>query len=95
MKSKIPDKQKAAFEKWISDANVAGLSAFERCAKDHLNSGKYRFFKLFTVPIYKWFYRRLQQLKIKVLKRNAYGLKNFKRFRNRILFLFSSQRCRA
>ena len=34
--------------------------------------------------------------KIKVLKRNAYGLKNFKRFRNRILFMFSHQsRARA
>ena len=27
--------------------------------------------------------------KIKVLKRNAYGYKNFKRFRNRILHIFS------
>ncbi|MDD6527160.1 MAG: transposase, partial [Oscillospiraceae bacterium] len=29
--------------------------------------------------------------KIKVLKRNAYGYKNFKRFRNRILHIFSHQ----
>ncbi|MDD6490031.1 MAG: transposase, partial [Clostridia bacterium] len=27
--------------------------------------------------------------KIKVLKRNAYGYRNFKRFRNRILHIFS------
>ncbi|MBE6695669.1 MAG: transposase, partial [Ruminococcaceae bacterium] len=27
--------------------------------------------------------------KIKVLKRNAYGLRDFKRLRNRILFMFS------
>ena len=27
--------------------------------------------------------------KIKVLKRNAYGYKNFRRFRNRILHIFS------
>lgn len=31
--------------------------------------------------------------KIKVLKRNAYDLQNFKRFRNRILFMFSHQSC--
>ncbi|MBQ3136325.1 MAG: transposase, partial [Clostridia bacterium] len=29
--------------------------------------------------------------KIKVLKRNAYGYKNFRRFRNRILHIFSHQ----
>ena len=28
---------------------------------------------------------------LKVLKRNAYGYKNFKRFRNRILHMFSHQ----
>ncbi|MEF2920191.1 MAG: transposase, partial [Acutalibacteraceae bacterium] len=30
--------------------------------------------------------------KIKVLKRNAYGYRNFKRFRNRIIHIFSNQR---
>ncbi len=30
--------------------------------------------------------------KIKVLKRNAYGYRSFKRFRNRILHIFSHQR---
>nr|WP_278292331.1 transposase [Ruminococcus bromii] len=29
--------------------------------------------------------------KIKVLKRNAYGYRNFKRFRNRILHMFSNK----
>ncbi|MGD9678454.1 MAG: transposase [Vulcanibacillus sp.] len=28
--------------------------------------------------------------KIKVLKRNSYGVKNFKRFRNRILYMMSA-----
>ncbi|MEG2234712.1 MAG: transposase, partial [Oscillospiraceae bacterium] len=32
--------------------------------------------------------------KIKVLKRNAYGYRNFKRFRNRILHMFSHQHSR-
>ena len=32
--------------------------------------------------------------KIKVLKRNAYGYKNFNRFRNRILHIFSHQSLR-
>ena len=32
--------------------------------------------------------------KIKVLKRNAYGFKNFDRFRNRILHMFSHQKYR-
>ncbi|MBE6696715.1 MAG: transposase [Ruminococcaceae bacterium] len=31
--------------------------------------------------------------KIKVLKRNAYTLQDLKRFRNRILFMFSRQSC--
>ncbi|MBQ8523650.1 MAG: transposase, partial [Clostridia bacterium] len=30
--------------------------------------------------------------KIKVLKRNAFGLRNFRRFRNRILFCASAKR---
>ena len=33
--------------------------------------------------------------KIKVLKRNAYGYRNFNRFRNRILNIFSSSICQS
>ena len=33
--------------------------------------------------------------KIKVLKRNAYGYQNFKRFRNRILHIFSHQQLKT
>lgn len=88
-----PDKQKAAFEKWISDAECSGLSAFERCAKTY-NKWKIPILNSLRCPYTNGFTEGCNN-KIKVLKRNAYGLKNFKRFRNRILFLFSSQRCRA
>ena len=33
--------------------------------------------------------------KVKVLKRNAYGYRNFRRFRNRILHIFSHQKLSA
>ena len=44
----------------------------------------------FTTPITNGFIEGCNN-KIKVLKRNAYGYRNFKRFRNRILHMFSDK----
>ena len=90
---KNPEERKKALAKWIKNAADSGIPAFERCAATYS----------------KWFYPILNSLncsytngftegcnnKIKVLKRNAYGCHNFKRFRNRILYIFSSQSRRA
>ena len=75
------------FKEWILNAESCGIPTFERCAATYrnwyssiVNSLKYPYSNGFTEGC---------NNKIKVLKRNAYGFSNFKRFRNRILFIFS------
>lgn len=75
------------FKEWIHNADSCGTPAFEKCAATYrhwfnsiINSIKYPYSNGFTEGC---------NNKIKVLKRNAYGFSNFKRFRNRILFIFS------
>lgn len=71
---------------WILEAQNSGLIEYENCGntfiawgKGILNSFKYGYTNGFTEGC---------NNKIKVLKRNAYGYRNFRRFRNRILFMF-------
>ncbi len=84
-----PDKQKKLFSDWIEEASESEIPSFVKCAKTYVN---------WFVPITNSFFCPYTNgftegcnNKIKVLKRNAYGLQNFKRFRNRILFMFSHQ----
>jgi len=90
---KVPDRQRQLFDDWISDSEDCGVSAFEKCAGTYrrwrtpiLNSFGCRYSNGFTEGC---------NNKIKVLKRNAYGFQNFRRFRNRILYLFSHPARRA
>lgn len=76
--------------KWINSASVCGIEPFQKCAKTMLtwingilNSFTTKYTNAFTEGC---------NNKIKVLKRNAYGYRNFTRFRNRILHIFSNQR---
>ena len=75
---------------WINSASICGIESFQKCAKTMLtwitgilNSFTTKFTNGFTEGC---------NNKIKVLKRNAYGCRNFKRFRNRIIHIFSNQR---
>lgn len=75
------------FKQWIQNADSCGIPTFEKCAATYrhwyssiINSIKLPYSNGFTEGC---------NNKIKVLKRNAYGFSNFKRFRNRILFIFS------
>lgn len=75
---------------WIHMAETSGMQPFADCAKTFhnwsvgiTNSLRYPFSNGFTEGC---------NNKIKVLKRNAYGLHNFSRFRNRILHIFAYQR---
>ena len=75
--------QRTAFSKWIQHAESSGIPEFEACArtfqnwsKEILNAFKYGYTNGPTEGF---------NNKIKVLKRVSYGLKNFHRFRNRIL----------
>ena len=83
------NKQKKLFSDWIEEAMESEIPAFIKCAKTY-----YNWFtpitNSFFCPYTNGFTEGCNN-KIKVLKRNAYGLQNFKRFRNRILFMFSHQ----
>ena len=80
--------KKAMFE-WIECAKNCGLPDIEKCA-DTLQNWCTGILNSFSVPYTNGFTEGCNN-KIKVLKRNAYGYKNFKRFRNRILHMFSHQ----
>ena len=86
------DKQSAkkALSNWILNAQDSGLQSFINCSKTMinwspgiLNSIEHPYTNGFTEGC---------NNKIKILKRNAYGYRNFNRFRNRILHIFSYQK---
>ena len=87
---KNPDKSKEAMINWIRNAENCGLKPFEKCAQTMKNwfTG---IINSFYSPITNGFTEGCNN-KIKVLKRNAYGYRNFNRFRNRILHIFSHQK---
>lgn len=76
--------QRTDFFDWIKMAENSGLKEFEDCAKTYqhwskeiLNAFKYKFISNGPTEGF--------NNKIKVLKRTSYGVRNFKRFRTRIL----------
>ncbi len=78
---------KKELSEWIDSADKCGIESFEKCAKTMLNwySG---ILNSFDTPYTNGFTEGCNN-KIKVLKRNAFGYQNFKRFRKRILFMFT------
>lgn len=83
------DRQSArkAMSDWINSAYDCGIPRFVKCAKTMQNwlTG---ILDSFTKPLTNGFIEGCNN-KIKVLKRNAYGYRDFNRFRNRILHMFS------
>ena len=86
---KDAESAKTAMKEWIENAENCDIAQFEKCAQTMRNwyTG---IINSFSSPITNGFTEGCNN-KIKVLKRNAYGYKNFKRFRNRILHMFSHQ----
>ena len=84
-----PESAKKAMSDWINSALDCGIQHIVKCAKTMINwlSG---ILNSFSVSITNGFTEGCNN-KIKVLKRNAYGYQNFKRFRNRILHMYSHQ----
>lgn len=80
---------KKEMSEWIECAIACGIPQFEKCAKTMFNwlNG---ILNSFSSSITNGFTEGCNN-KIKVLKRNAYGYRNFNRFRNRILHIFSHQ----
>lgn len=81
---------KKLLSEWIADTENCGLEPFEKCAGTMCNwfTG---ITNSFDTNITNGFTEGCNN-KIKVLKRNAYGYRNFNRFRNRILHIFSHQK---
>lgn len=84
-----PESSKEAMIQWIKNAENCGVPHIEKCANTMQNwyTG---IINSFSSPLTNGFTEGCNN-KIKVLKRNAYGYKNFNRFRNRILHIFSHQ----
>ena len=72
---------------WLNLARNSGLREFEACC-DTIEEWKEEILHSFDCP-YTNGYTEGCNNRIKVLKRNAYGYRNFGRFRNRILHMFS------
>jgi transposase len=83
------EKAKDGLRQWILQAESSEIDRFISCGKTMstwskgiLNSFEHPYTNGFTEGV---------NNKIKVLKRNAYGYRNFKRFRNRILHMFATR----
>ena len=86
---KDAESAKKAMSEWIQNAENCGIPQFEKCA-DTMRNWYTGIINSFSTTITNGFTEGCNN-KIKVLKRNAYGYQNFKRFRNRILHIFSHQ----
>ena len=80
-------KGKELLSKWISIAQNSRLKDYQDCATTLQNWSK-SIFNTFDFPYTNGFTEGCNN-KIKVLKRNAYGYRNFNRFRKRILHMFN------
>ena len=89
LNSKDAESAKKAMSEWIQNAENCGIPQFEKCA-DTMRNWYTGIINSFSTTITNGFTEGCNN-KIKVLKRNAYGYQNFKRFRNRILHIFSYQ----
>lgn len=81
------DVAKQKMSEWIEWAQDSGLSEYVTCSKTLLN-WQVGILNTFSHPYSNGFTEGCNN-KIKVLKRNAYGYRNFNRFRNRILHIFN------
>jgi transposase len=78
---------KELMSKWVLSAQNSGILEYLSCSSTLLNWQK-GILNSFDVPYSNGFTEGCNN-KIKVLKRNAYGYRNFERFRKRILHMFS------
>ena len=82
-----------AFKRWILDVQTSHIPKFKDCANTF-----YRWYKEILHAYRTGYTNGFTEgcnNKIKVIKRNAYGYRNFERFRKRILFVFSDKQSRC
>ena len=85
--NKDSDNRKKLLSQWILIAQNSRLKDYQDCALTFVNWSK-SIFNTFDYPYTNGFTEGCNN-KIKVLKRNAYGYRNFDRFRKRILHMFN------
>ena len=78
---------KKILKEWINFAKNCNLKHFQNCAKTYEN-WEIGILNSFDTPYTNGYIEGCNN-KIKVLKRNGYGYRNFERFRNRILHIFN------
>lgn len=78
---------KHMMNEWIDSAIICGVKPIENCAKTMIR-WKNEILNSFNTHFTNGYIEGCNN-KIKVLKRNAYGYRNFNRFRNRILHMFN------
>ncbi len=78
---------KNQLKEWVMAASNSGIERFVSCAKTMINWSE-GIINSFNCDYTNAFTEGCNN-KIKVLKRNAYGYRNFNRFRNRILHIFN------
>ena len=88
--SKSPEKAKKLMNEWILIAQNSRLPEYQKCSKT-LQQWASSIFNTFDYPYSNGFTEGCNN-KIKVLKRNAYGYRNFDRFRKRILHMFNYEK---
>ncbi|MGD9678669.1 MAG: ISL3 family transposase [Vulcanibacillus sp.] len=88
MKSPDVYEAKKRLSEWHLLVGVSNLPEFNSCFETFVRWQPF-ILNAFTCP-YTNGYTEGVNNKIKVLKRNSYGVKNFKRFRNRILYMMSA-----
>lgn len=84
------EKARVAMRDWILDAEESELMQFIKCANT-IRNWYNGILNSFDIPYTNGFIEGCNN-KIKVLKRNAYGYRNFRRFRNRILHIFACKK---
>lgn len=89
LENKNKESAKKAMSEWILEAQNSKIPVFVTCAKTFTN-WSVGILNSFDCPYTNGFTEGCNN-KIKVLKRNAYGFRNFERFRNRILHIFNNQ----
>ncbi len=89
MRKDLCENEKAISE-WIQNAENCGIPQFKKCAETMQNryTGIVNSFSTNITNAFTEGYNN----KIKVLKRNADGYRNFRRFGNRILHMFLHQK---
>lgn len=89
LECKNREEAKEKLTDWIMYAQSCDLKDFEKCANT-MSNWSTGILNSFDTPYTNGFIEGCNN-KIKVLKRNAYGYRNFERFRNRILHMFKGK----